>query len=122
MKLGMLRLVLGLSMILGGLTYTSCALNPAPVLSPTTAMALTNGLTALSDILHRQANVPNGVFVAITDAQQAIAQDLSGTTWAGLVRTLLSDLYSQLPQALLDKPVVWVSLATLEVILSTVGA
>lgn len=105
------------------LSLSGCALNTSvPVLNPTTATAITNGLSALSNILHNQTGVPSGVFTAITSAQQAIAQDVNGTTWGGLLRTLLSNLYAELPQAVLDKPIVWASLAALEVALATIGA
>lgn len=105
------------------LSLSGCALNTSvPVLNPTAATAVTNGLSALATILHNQAGVPSGMFTAITAAQQAIAQDVQGTTWGGLLRTLLSNIYAELPQAVLDKPIVWASLAALEVALATIGA
>ena len=102
--------------------FSACALNTtAPVLTPSAATAITNGLTALKDILVAR-NVDAAVVQIITDAQQGISQDAGGTTWGGLLRTMLTDLYSQLPLSVQNQPVVWASLAALEVTLATIGA
>lgn len=111
------------SLLFVAVLNSGCALNSSvPVLTPSAGTAMTNGLGALESVLHRQVGVPDAVYMAITDAKQAIAQDVAGTTWGGLLRTLLSNLYAQLPASVMDKPIVWASLAALEVALATIGA
>jgi hypothetical protein len=98
-----------------------CAGQNPPILTPTAAAALTNGLGALSTILRAQ-NASLGILAAISDAQVAIAQDVSGHSWGQITRTLLEELYSQLPADVLNRPVVWASLAAVEIVLATIGA
>jgi hypothetical protein len=38
------------------------------------------------------------------------------------VRTLVNNLYSQLPAETLNKPAVWASFAAIEIVLATIGA
>lgn len=114
------------NLVIAGLlmvTVPACAFltNKPPVLSPTTSTAVTNGLTALYNVL-KARNVDPAALTVITDVQQAISQDVGGTTWGALVRTALNDLYSQLPLSVQNDTVVWASLAALEVALATVGA
>lgn len=104
------------------LGFTGCLLtHQAPVLTPTAAAGLTNGLTALGRVLTAQGAQP-AIINAIGDAQTAIAADVNGTTWGQIVRTLLTDLYSQIPAELQNKPAVWGALAAIEIVLATVGA
>lgn len=110
--------VLLCTLTLGSLAVEGCAHNP-PVLSPGAATALTNGLNALSAILRAQNAAP-GILMAISDAQTAIAQDVSGASWGQIVRQLLSELYSQLPADLLTKA--WPAFAAVEIVLATIGA
>jgi hypothetical protein len=99
---------------------SACSHNP-PVLTPTAAAALTNGLGALSMVLRSQ-NVNPLALAAISDAQTAIAQDVTGHSWGEIVRTLLTELYSQLPPEVLNRPAVWASFAAIEIVLATIGA
>lgn len=113
--------ILIISISIGTFTSTACLTNKPPILSPTAATAITNGLTALSSILQSRGVSP-AILNTIADAQQAISADVSGATWGAIVRQLLTDLYSQLPANIQNQTVVWASLAALEVILATVGA
>jgi hypothetical protein len=67
-------------LLVTGAAQSGCAGNNPPVLTPTAAAALTNGLSALSMVLRSQ-NVNPLALAAISDAQTAIAQDVSGATW-----------------------------------------
>jgi hypothetical protein len=82
---------------------------------------LTNGLNALSGILRAQNAAP-GILAAISDAQVAIAQDVTGQSWGQITRTLLQELYSQLPVDVLNRPAVWAAFAAVEIVLATIGA
>jgi hypothetical protein len=104
------------------LALSSCALlGKAPQLTPQAGTALTNGLAALSAVLQQRGDSPAAV-TAITDVQQEIAADTTGTTWGALVRNLLTDLYTQLPTNVQDDAVVWAALSAVEIVLATVGA
>ena len=117
----LLTFVFCLSLAVGmGLGQFACAKNP-PVLTPGAATALTNGLGALSAILTARGASP-AILAAISDAQTAIAQDVSGQSWGQITRTLLQELYSQLPAATLNQPAVWASFAAIEIVLATIGA
>jgi hypothetical protein len=115
------------------ITSSACLKNAAPVLSPTGATAIANGLTALSTILQGRGLCPANSTAStasttitpcqiIVNLQQAISQDASGTTWGALVRTALTDLYSDIPLSIQNDTAVSASLSALEVILATVGA
>jgi hypothetical protein len=110
-----------LSVVLLSSVTFGCAGNQPPILTPGAATALTNGLSALSGILRAQ-NASPAILAAISDAQVAIAQDVTGHSWGQITRTLLEELYSQLPADLLAKPVVWGSLMAVEIVLATIGA
>ncbi len=113
----MKRLVtLSLVAVLGA----GCVHNP-PVISPTVAAALTNGLAALHGVLQAHRVSP-AILSAITDAQTALADDVSGASWGTIVRDLLTNLYSQIPLSVQDNPAVWATLAALEVALAILGA
>jgi len=103
---------------IGSLALEGCGHNP-PILTPGAATALTNGLTALSAVLRAQ-NVSPLILAAISDAQTAIAQDVSGASWGQIVRQLLTELYTQLPGDILTKA--WPVFAAVEIILVTIGA
>lgn len=102
------------------LTELACGHTP-PILTPGAATALTNGLSALSAILGAQNASPT-ILAAISDAQVAIAQDVTGQSWGQITRTLLSELYAQLPTDVLNRPVVWAAFAAVEIVLATIGA
>lgn len=104
-----------------GLIFNSCALNPPPILTPTAALALTNGLNALSTILQAKGASP-AILAAIADTQNEIALDIKGVTWGELVRQLMTDLYSQLPANIQNNTAVETSMLAIEVILATIGA
>jgi hypothetical protein len=114
---------LALAVVLAGSVVVSesgCGHNP-PILTPGAATALTNGLSALSGILRAQ-NASPAILAAISDAQVAIAQDVSGRSWGQITRTLLQELYSQLPVDVLNRPAVWAAFAAVEIVLATIGA
>jgi hypothetical protein len=106
--------------ILSSVTF-GCAGNQPPILTPGAATALTNGLSALSAILRAQ-NASPAILAAISDAQVAIAQDVTGHSWGQITRTLLQELYSQLPVDVLNRPAVWAAFAAVEIVLATIGA
>ncbi len=117
----LLAFVFCLSLAAGvSLGQVACSHNP-PVLSPGASTALTNGLTALRAILAAKGASPV-ILAAISDAQVAIAQDVSGQSWGQITRTLLTELYEQIPASLQSQPVVWASLAAVEIVLATIGA
>ncbi len=115
----LIALILAVSLVAG--STIGCAGNKPPVVSPQVAAALTNGLTALSNIL-RARNVNPLILSAISDAQVALAADVNGASWGQIVRGLLDQLYSQLPASLLNDPMVWAAFAAIEIALATVGA
>lgn len=92
-----------------------------PVLSPTTATAVTNALGALVTLLQAR-NVSPVVVAAVTDAQQAIAGDISGKNWGQILRDLMTNLYSQVPLSVQNDPKVWIVFTAIELALATVGA
>jgi hypothetical protein len=121
MKRLLMLILAGLFLVTAGTIQQACAGNQPPILTPGAATALTNGLSALSGILRAQ-NASPAILAAISDAQVAIAQDVSGRSWGQITRTLLQELYSQLPVDVLNRPAVWASLAAVEIVLATIGA
>ncbi len=111
-------LVLAVSLVAG--STIGCAGQKPPVVSPQIAASLTNGLAALSHLLSARPDVPAAAVVAITDAQAALAADISGASYGQIVRTLLDKLYSQLSNEVLTQ--YWYVFAALEVALASVGA
>jgi hypothetical protein len=104
---------------LAGVISQACAGSKPPILSPGAATSLSNGLSALATILRGQ-NVNPIILNAISDAQVAIAADVSGKTWGEITRELLGKLYEQLSPDILTKA--WPVFAAIEVVLATIGA
>lgn len=119
-----MRMLIVCTLALALVASAACSVVTAkpPVLNPVVSTSVTVGLDALHTILVQTPTTPPVVIAAVTDAQAALAADISGKTWGAILREMLTTIYSQLPISTQQNQGVAAVLAGLEAALATVGA
>ena|SRR5579862_8077569 len=121
MRLTLTTFVIGLFLMGGTFGCAKQLQATPPQLSPSVLAATQSALTSLATYLSSRVS-DAAIVVAIHNAQTALADDASGKTWGATLRDLLTNLYSEIPLATQNDPLVWGILSAVEVALATVGA